>query len=78
MIDNLLELVNSNLNIFPDKNGISKTLSPAAIVMGTPKLEYSHLKLEFGVYVRHTLVRLTQPKPRWVTAIVLIPSSRRR
>ena len=48
MIDYLLELVNTNLNMYPAKTSVSETLSPAAIVMGTPKMEYNRLKLEYG------------------------------
>jgi len=39
------------LNMFPVVDGISKTLSPKAIVTGVLP-DYLHCKLEFGSYVQ--------------------------
>ena len=39
------------LNVFPNKNGISKTLSPSTIVIGTPKIDANHATLQPGSYV---------------------------
>ena len=39
------------LNMFPKKNGISKTISPSAIVLVTPKIYYNHATLQPGSYV---------------------------
>ena len=39
------------LNAFPNKDGIDHDLSPDAIILGTPKLDYNNIKLPFGSYV---------------------------
>ena len=39
------------LNVFPKKNGISKTLSPSAIVLVTPKIDATHAILRPGSYI---------------------------
>ena len=39
-------------NMFPSPDGISDTLSPLSIVTGAGKVDYNHLKLEFGTYVQ--------------------------
>ena len=39
------------LNVFPKKNGISNTLSPSTIVIGTPKIDANHATLKPGSYV---------------------------
>ena len=39
------------LNDFPNKDGIDQDLSPDAIILGTPKLDYNNIKLPFGSYV---------------------------
>ena len=36
---------------FPNKDGIDHDLSPDAIILGTPKLDYNNIKLPFGSYV---------------------------
>jgi hypothetical protein len=41
------------LNAFPAKGGASKTMSPSAIVLGSPKPDFNKLKITFG----HRLVR---------------------
>ena len=76
-IDHLLQLVISNLNAFPAKNGISRILSPAAIVMGTPKIECSRLQLEFGSYVQAHVSTPNKMKTRSIAAIALAPSTGR-
>ena len=40
------------LNTFPSKNGISSDLSPAAIILGYPSIDYIKLKITFGAYVQ--------------------------
>ena len=37
------------LNAFPNKDGIDHDLSPDAIILGTPKLDYNNIKLPFGM-----------------------------
>ena len=38
------------LNMFPSKNGISSNLNPAAIILGSPNLDYNKLGVTFGAY----------------------------
>ena len=38
------------INAFPSKNSISDTVSPATIVEGKPKLDFSKPKISFGSY----------------------------
>ena len=78
MVDDLLSLTNSNINVFPAKNGISKTLSPGAIVLGTPKMEYNRLKLEFGTYCQIHIGTTNTMKTRTIDAIATKPASGRR
>ena len=51
MTRHLVENVVHWLNAFPLKNGISKTLSPATIVMGSPKPDFNKDKVAWGSYV---------------------------
>ena len=73
----LVELANHWLNQFPDQDGISDTLSPSAIVLGTPKPDCNRLKICFGSYAQvfdstdNTMQRRSTP------AIALLPSNQR-
>jgi hypothetical protein len=41
----------SRLNVFPPTGGISKTMGPRTIILGT-RIDYNrHCKIEFGQYV---------------------------
>ncbi|KAL7574572.1 hypothetical protein ACA910_015922 [Epithemia clementina (nom. ined.)] len=40
------------LNMFPVESGISDTMSPRELVVGTPKPDFNNLKLEFGAYAQ--------------------------
>jgi hypothetical protein len=40
------------LNAFPAKEGASKTMSPSAIVLGSPKPDNNKLKITFGAYAQ--------------------------
>jgi hypothetical protein len=52
----IVEMVYSSnfwLNCFPPEGGVSKTLSPRAIIVRMEELDYSkHCQLEFGTYVQ--------------------------
>ena len=48
MTEEMILGVTKMLNEFPNKEGISSDLSPDAIVLGTPKLDYNNIKLYFG------------------------------
>ena len=78
MIDELLETINTNLNQFPVKNSVSRTLGLGPIVLGTPKLDYNRLKLEFGAYVQTHIGTTNSMKTRSIAAIALRPSIGRR
>ena len=52
LIDGFLEV----LNAFPSKDGISDILSPAEIIEGTPKFDFSKNIISFGTW---TIVRST-------------------
>ena len=73
----LVELANHWLNQFPEQDGISDTLSPSAIVLGTPKPDCNRLKICFGSYAQvfdstdNTMQRRSTP------AIALLPSNQR-
>ena len=60
-------------NMFPSPDGISNTLSPLSIVTGAGKINYNHLKLEFGTFVH--ILNDNQPTntmaPRTTGAIAL-------
>jgi hypothetical protein len=50
MVDECLVMVISCLNNFPNKNGISQTMSPASIVLGRGQINGNHLRATFGRY----------------------------
>jgi hypothetical protein len=54
------------LNAFASKNGISKTLSPANIVLGTPSPDCKLLKLRTGAYVQLTIGTTNTTKSRTI------------
>ena len=45
----------SNLNMFPNDDGVSKVLSPLTIVTGKGKIDYNKLKIEPGTYAQVTV-----------------------
>jgi hypothetical protein len=47
-----VENANKSLNLFPVKNGVSKTLSPLTIMTGKPSPDFNDLKIEFGAYAQ--------------------------
>ena len=51
MVVSSLEANITWLNVFPKKNGISKTLSPSAIVLGTTQIYDTRTTLQPGSYV---------------------------
>ena len=60
--------------MFPDDDGISKTLSPRAIVTGLLPDFNLHCKLEFGSYVQTHEDRNNSMAPRTTGAISLRPT----
>ena len=64
------------LNQFPWKNGVSDTLSPAALVTGHPSPDFHHMQLEFGAYVQvfEDNSPTNPPRARSLGAIALDPT----
>ena len=75
MTEEMIIEVTKMLNAFPNKEGISSDLSPNAIVLGTPKLDYNNIKLSFGSYVNLHDGTDNTMKSRAVSAITLRPSN---
>ena len=61
------------LNMYPSKNGISSDLSPAAIILGSPNLDYNKLRITFVAYAQVCIGTTNSTKYRTVGAIVLHP-----
>ena len=65
------------LYVFPSKNGISRYLSPAAIILGSPNPYYNKLKIKFGAYAQVYRGTNNSTKQRTVGVIALIPENER-
>ena len=79
MVMSSLEANITWINLFPKKNGISKTLGPSAIVLGTPKIYFTQATLQPGSYV-HCKIKArstNNTKTRIVAAITLRGSNER-
>jgi hypothetical protein len=59
------------LNALESKNGISTTMSPSSIVLGTPSPDCKHLKLRTGAYVQLYIGTTNTSKARTVGVIAL-------
>ena len=77
MVDECLYDIVSVLNDFPHKNGISRNISPAAIVLGRQKLNCSNRKLSFGAYCEVYVRSTNDGTPRSVSSIARRPSNER-
>ena len=75
MVDECLIMVIACLNDFPNKNGISQTLSPASIILGRGKINGNHLKATFGRYYEVYCGTDSTNKERRTSAICLHPSN---
>ena len=75
MVDECLVDIISCLNDFPAKNGISKTISPAGIILGRGKKDGNHLTGTFGRYYEVYCGTDNTNKERRVSAICLRPSN---
>jgi len=75
MVDECIIMVTSCLNDFPNKNGISTTMSPASIVLGRGKIDGNNLKATFRrCYEVYSGTDNTN-KERCTSAICLRPSN---
>ena len=63
------------MNAFPTKNGISDTLSPATIIEGKPKLDFSRGMVTFELYALVYAGTSDDMNPRAVPAIILSMSN---
>ena len=75
MVDECITMVTSCLNDFPNKNGISTTMSPASIVLGRGKIDGNNLKATFGRYYEVYSGTDNTNKERRTSAICLRPSN---
>ena len=75
MVRSLVEDVLDILNTFPSKNCISDTISPATIVEGKPKLDFSKPKISFGSYALVYTQTSNDMKTRAVPGIALRASN---
>ena len=71
MVRSLIEGIVHIINSFPSKTGISNTMSPAMIVEGRPKLDFSKRKVAFGTYVLVYAGTYNDMKGRATPAIAL-------
>jgi KUP system potassium uptake protein len=77
MTQSVVENTVSWLNAFAAKDGVSKTLSPAAIILGTPNPDCKNLKITFGSYAQVYESTTNTTKARSIGAIALKPSNER-
>jgi hypothetical protein len=62
------------LNSFPALDGISHTLSPRAIIIGSNVMDNKHCRLELGTYVQTHKEHDNTMLPRTIGAIALRPT----
>ena len=78
MVIELAKFVVFWLNSFPNKNGISTTMSPREIVTGE-KMDYrAHCRYEFGQYVQCHEQHDNSMAPRTIGALALRPTGNRQ
>ena len=75
MIDECIYMVATCLNSFPNKNGISQTISPSAIILGRGPIDGNCLRGVFGRYYEVFCGTDNTQKQRRVSAICLRPSN---
>ena len=63
------------LNAFPNKNGVSRKISPDGIILGKPKVDFNCIKLSFGAYAQVYENTTNTMEQRTVGAITLRPSN---
>ena len=77
LLSSLIEYIITCLNNFPDKGGVSKTVSPAAIVLGREKPNCANLTIVPGAYAEIKEQTTNTMKYRSTGAIALRPSNNR-
>ena len=78
MIDENVTDMTACLNDLPHEEGISRTLSPAMIVLGRNKVDCQRLKVMFGAYCEVYVGTTNTIAQRSVGAIALCPSNNER
>ena len=68
----LVQYMITCLNMFPSKNGISRNLTPAAIILVSPNPDYNKPKITFRTYAQVYIGTANSKKQRTVGTIVLI------
>jgi hypothetical protein len=63
------------MNAFPHSNGVSSDLSPGAIVLGCPHMDYNHSKITFGTFAMVYTWTTNRMTKQSVEAIALNPSN---
>jgi hypothetical protein len=77
MTQSIVESSVTWLNAFPAEEGESKTMSPSAIVLGSPKPDYNKLRIAFGAYAQVYESTANTTKPRSIGVVALKPSNER-
>ena len=77
MTQSVVEKTVTWLNAFAARDGVSQTLSPAAIILGTPNPDCQNLKITFGSYAQVYESTTNTTKARSIGAIALKPSNER-
>jgi hypothetical protein len=75
MVRGLIERIAFMLNLFPSDHGVSTTLSPAEIVDGRGKFDFSKKHLPYGSYVQAYLKTTNNQEERSIEAIALRPAN---
>ena len=75
MIVSLVEHVVEMLNMFPSKESISDTMSPATIVEGKPKVDFDQKRLPYGAYAQVWIGTKNNMTERAVPGIALRASN---
>ena len=63
------------LNAFPNKNGVSRKISPDGIILGKPKVDFNCIKLSFGAYAQVYENTTNKMEQKTVGDIALRPSN---
>ena len=75
MVRSLIEDIADVLNAFPSNKCVSDTISPATIVEGKPKLDFSKPKISFGSHAMVYTQTSNDMKTRAVPGITLRASN---
>jgi hypothetical protein len=74
LVKELVSFAVRNHNMLPHPDGVSTTMSPATIVTGAPKTDFTTMRLEFGTYVQVYDGTSNDTKSRTLGAIATNPT----